>query len=351
MLSIRGGSFLMMPPFQPFRFTLIFLIGLLSLPLVSSAQTNLFQLYSSGAYSGGTGDMTNVATPVFKLQAPSGYIRVPHLSASSTISTVYNYETGKDVYWGEQADVGNYWFRGRNMYIMNGKVGVNYTSPQYPLDVAGHIAGDDLVISNKYPGNTSLDLSLTGYFNTSAFDMIAAHTGWDPNAVYVAGYNASNASVSGWTALATQHVYIGTSAFNNLNYLYVNLMNGGVGIGTTNTNDPNNRLFVETGIRTRKVTVDQAAWPDYVFSSRYRLMPLDSLAQYIESNHRLPDMPSADSVAKNGVELGDSQARLLKKLEELTLYVLQQQTELQEVKAENRRMKKQMEALIKAKKN
>ena len=49
-------------------------------------------------------------------------------------------------------------------------------------------------------------------------------------------------------------------------------------------------------------------------------------------------MPSADSVAKNGVELGDAQAKLLKKVEELTLYVLQQQKELEEVKAENKRL-------------
>lgn len=331
---------------HPFLPVFLLLVSALGLSKPTTAQTNNFPLYSSGAYSGGSGDNTNVLTPQLKLQSTSGYIRVPHLSAAAGISTVYNYETGKDVYWGETTDAGNYWFRGRNMYITNGKVGVNYTSPQWPLDVAGHISGDDLIISNKYPGNTSLDLSLTGYFNTSAYDLIAAHTGWDPNAVFIAGYNANNATVSGWTALATQHVYIGTPAFSNTNYVYVNLMNGGVGIGTTNTNDPNNRLFVETGIRTRKVTVDQATWPDYVFSSHYRIMPLDSLAEYIESNHRLPDMPSADSVAKNGVELGDGEARLLKKIEELTVYVLQQQKELEEVKAENGRMKKQMEKLV-----
>lgn len=309
------------------------------------------QLVGTSVYAGGTGDMTNVTNAQLKLQStPTGYIRVPHLSADPATSAVYNYETGKDVYWGEATDAGNYWFRGRNLMVPQGKVGINYSTPQWPLDVAGHVGCDDLVISNKYSGSASnLDVSVTGFFTntsntTTAYDMIAVHYAWDPNAVFIAGYNASNASASGWTALATQKVYIGTPGFNNKNYLCVNLMNGGVGIGTSNVNDPNNRLFVEKGIRTRQVTVDQAAWPDYVFKPGYKLMPLDSLSQFVTTNHHLPEMPSADSVAKHGVELGDAQSKLLKKVEELTLYVLQQQKELEEVKAENKRLAAEMTA-------
>jgi len=153
-------------------------------------------------------------------------------------------------------------------------------------------------------------------------------------------YNASNATVSGWSALAAQHVYIGTNAYNNTNYVYVNLMNGSVGIGTSNTNDPNYRLFVETGIRTRRVTVDQATWPDYVFSPGYRLPKLDNLERYIATNHHLPEMPTADSVAAHGVELGAGQAALLKKVEELTLYVI-------DLNKKNERLEKEVEALKK----
>jgi len=112
--------------------------------------------------------------------------------------------------------------------------------------------------------------------------------------------------------------------------------NGSVGIGTFNTSDATYRLFVETGIRTRKVTVDQSTWPDYVFKPSYVLPPLSSVATYIRDNGHLPDMPSADSVAKNGVDLGSSQAVLLKKIEELTLYVIQQQKEIDALKKEIR---------------
>lgn len=100
--------------------------------------------------------------------------------------------------------------------------------------------------------------------------------------------------------------------------------NGSVGIGTTKTADASYKLFVETGIRTRKIVVDQTAWPDYVFHPDYPLPSLPSVAAYIKANQHLPDMPSADSVAKNGIDLGSNQAQLLKKIEELTLYTIHQ---------------------------
>ena len=58
-------------------------------------------------------------------------------------------------------------------------------------------------------------------------------------------------------------------------------------------------------------------------------------------------MPSADSVAKNGVELGDGESRLLKKVEELTLYIIQQQKEMEEIKTENKKMAAQITELCK----
>jgi len=102
--------------------------------------------------------------------------------------------------------------------------------------------------------------------------------------------------------------------------------NGSVGIGTGNTADANYKLFVETGIRTRKVKVDQASWPDYVFDSSYTPQPLAQVAQYINNNKHLPGVPSAEEVKKEGLDLGNNQAVLLKKIEELTLYAIQQET-------------------------
>jgi len=115
----------------------------------------------------------------------------------------------------------------------------------------------------------------------------------------------------------------------------VNSRTGNVGIGTLNINDATYKLYVENGIRTRKIVVDQATWPDYVFQPGYHRPSLDSVAQYIQANHHLPGMPSADSVAQNGINLGDNQAQLLKKIEELTLYVIELRKEVDQLKQQN----------------
>jgi len=73
-------------------------------------------------------------------------------------------------------------------------------------------------------------------------------------------------------------------------------------------------------------------WPDYVFSKNYKLMPLQELEQFVNKNQHLPNVPSATSVAENGVELGEMNATLLKKVEELTLYIIDLQKQIDELK-------------------
>lgn len=89
-------------------------------------------------------------------------------------------------------------------------------------------------------------------------------------------------------------------------------------------------LWVNGGIITEKVTIKTPGswWPDYVFSPDYELMPADDLRDYITANRHLPDVPSEKEVTADGVELGGMQSILLKKIEELTLYMLQQQEKI-----------------------
>ena len=63
-------------------------------------------------------------------------------------------------------------------------------------------------------------------------------------------------------------------------------------------------------------------WSDYVFNEDYKLMPLDALEKYIKANHHLPEIPSAKEVEKDGIDIGTNQALLLKKIEELTLIII-----------------------------
>lgn len=93
------------------------------------------------------------------------------------------------------------------------------------------------------------------------------------------------------------------------------------------------RLFVKDGIKTEKVKVEIAVsngWADYVFKKDYSLMPLRDLESYINKNGHLPEVPTTEEAIANGIELKSMNILLLKKIEELTLYTLQQQKNIEE---------------------
>jgi hypothetical protein len=171
-----------------------------------------------------------------------------------------------------------------------GNVGRGTTSPQYSLDVSGTINGS-LILENGVP-------------------------------------------VSPWTRTG--------------NDIFYNVSSGSVGIGVLGSNSFNGcptsvcptgkyLLAVGGGIRAKAIKVEPS-WSDYVFDSTYVLMPLDSVSSYIQTNHHLPGVPSAAQVQANGIDVGESQAMLLAKIEELTLYML-------ELKKQNEAMQAEINAL------
>lgn len=101
---------------------------------------------------------------------------------------------------------------------------------------------------------------------------------------------------------------------------------GKVVIGTlAATTTGNNALTVEGTIGARKIKVTQGTWADFVFHPDYRLPSLTGVERYIKSHRHLPEMPSAAQVEKEGIDLGEMNKKLLQKVEELTLYIIQQQ--------------------------
>lgn len=124
------------------------------------------------------------------------------------------------------------------------------------------------------------------------------------------------------------HVGIGT--LNPLVNLHVN---GKVIIGGNVETPSGYNLYVENGILAEKVKVKIVEdWSDYVFNENYPLKKLDQLEHYLTTNKHLPDIPTEEEVKKQGLDVAKMDALLLKKIEELTLYVIQQQKEITELK-------------------
>jgi hypothetical protein len=128
--------------------------------------------------------------------------------------------------------------------------------------------------------------------------------------------------------------------------------NGNVGIGTTT---PDAKLAVNGTIHAREVKVDLAGWPDYVFEkyytgvselkASYTLPTLAEVEQFTKENHHLPNVPSAKEVKENGLQLGEISNIMLQKIEELTLYVIEQNKRIEKLETENKKLLKNKNCL------
>ena len=115
--------------------------------------------------------------------------------------------------------------------------------------------------------------------------------------------------------------------------------NGDVGIGTVN---PQGKLAVNGTIYAKKVMVVSTGWADYVFDPKYTLRPLSELEQFILHNQHLPEIPTTADVQNKGIDVGENQTLLLKKIEELTLYVIDLNKQVKNQQEEINSLKKQL---------
>ena len=151
----------------------------------------------------------------------------------------------------------------------------------------------------------------------------------------------------------------GINLYNNGNEAFLmNLENSNLNLGTNNTSmakltpagamvigttttPAGYKLYVETGILTEKVKVaikTSANWADYVFADDYPLQPLSQVEQYIREHKHLPGIPSAAEVVEQGVDVGSMDAKLLEKIEELTLHLIRLEKEVEQLKESNRKL-------------
>lgn len=102
--------------------------------------------------------------------------------------------------------------------------------------------------------------------------------------------------------------------------LYINPFGGNVGIGTEN---PTFKLSVNGAIRSKEIIVEASPWPDYVFENDYTLQSLPDIEKFIQQYKRLPNIPSSLEMEIQGQAVGEIQRKMMEKIEELTLYIIE----------------------------
>ncbi len=227
-----------------------------------------------------------------------------------------------------------------------GKVGIGTSQPGYKLDVSGDInatgkmyVGLDLSIARSGSTLKKIEFGAFSYLesrNRFANNVSAAYYG---TAILRNAYisdHATNTYKNPNSYLKSQRIEMlagkwtfdfrqpnGPNTWNEsewINIMKIDGISGNIGIGTTT---PSEKLEVNGTIRTKEVKVESTPWPDYVFSDTYQLNPLSEVSSYIRENHHLPGIPTAEEVAENGIKLGEMNAKLLEKIEELTLYLIE----------------------------
>jgi hypothetical protein len=201
------------------------------------------------------------------------------------------------------------------------------------------------VVSGASQTNATFGTAANGAFDILALNGgTAAFVDLGSNVFYNGNWNLRSTSSDGWMlALNTgaasgwgvYHAASGSNPVGLTNYLYITPA-GYVGIGTTN---PQYLLSVKGTVGAEEFIVTNTGWSDYVFQPGYRLRPLSEVGAYIRANGHLPDIPSEAEVKEKGVSVGDMQSKLLAKVEELTLHMIQAEERNNRLEEQNRELR------------
>lgn len=225
-------------------------------------------------------------------------------------------------------------FSNINNALFQGNVGIGTTSPDAKLHV------ENPVVAQTSTARTDANLIIQGTSttrNTSegaalGFVLPANTDGsnhWQQGRILVTPDNTSGSNASGRMYLQTR--YFNTGAWRWRNNLVL-LSSGSVGIGTEETGS--HKLAVEGTIGAREIKVEATSWSDFVFENDYNLRTLKEVENYITENKHLPEIPSEAEVTENGINLGEMNAKLLQKIEEVTLYLIEQNKKIEELQKE-----------------
>ncbi|MDO9154867.1 MAG: hypothetical protein Q7U47_14365 [Paludibacter sp.] len=205
-----------------------------------------------------------------------------------------------------------------------GNLGVGISNPQYKLDVNGPLFLRSTEVINGWnhshlfwEGHSLVMGTPAGAYAYNSVDLKPGGVSQEPLSSQLRMYTSTNTNQH---TLNIQLNSNGNCFFNNP---------GNVGIGTIN---PYYKLDVQGVMRAHEVRVNLNSGADFVFENDYELMPLSELLKFISKNKHLPEIPSAKEMTEGYTDLGVLQIKLLQKIEELTLYVIELNREIQTLK-------------------
>lgn len=228
-----------------------------------------------------------------------------------------------------------------------------------------------VVLNNSYYGTSGIPLpkirilAPASTYSGSAVEVYVNPVGSNAESFLI----EDNTQSSGWTAIGWQQVSTGsgdqdgvpagftacvlglkdlvtgfaTKSGTQASYVNGNFYtSGNILLGKTTQTNTAYKLDINGTVRANELVVNTTG-ADFVFDSAYRLPPLNGVAEYIKTRHHLPDIPSAREMRAGGLSVGDNQTKLLQKVEELTLYLIEQQKQIKDMKTEVDSLKRQLE--------
>ncbi len=234
--------------------------------------------------------------------------KVMMISSDGTVKSVNSSDLGINSPWSESAGIISY----TGDATLTGSFDASAISTG-SLSITGLVSGAtfDRVLMEDGSGNL-------GYKDLSSFNF--SHWAID---------GSNNLSYDAGTITSTQGIY---SEADNASDLALVVKNG----ATTNF-----KVDGAGNIRARKLELDlQSEWPDYVFKDNYELKSLEEVETYVKANNHLPDVPSEKEVRENGIDVAEMDGVLLQKIEELTLYIIEQN---KTIKSQQKELKEQKE--------
>ena len=239
----------------------------------------------------------------------------------------------------------------------DGNVGIGTASPAHKLDIAGGSVNIGTGANIAYRAGNYVSIGNMSYTNTPYIAFNAFLTTSDiatSKNLVTPTYNAGGGLIirgeaggSGLHFLQKSYAN-GTAPYdvNSFTDVLTLTSSGNLGIGTADTKGYKLAVNGEA-IFTRVRVKSFSEWPDYVFQPEYKLPTLAEVEDYIKVNRHLPDVPSAKEVEQEGLDVGETDKRLMQKVEELTLYLIDQQKQLKSQQEQISFLQKQNEILLK----